>query len=370
MTQDLKRTPLYEEHQRLGAKLVGFAGWELPVRYSGVIEEHHAVRRQAGLFDICHMGEIFVSGPEAEAALQYLTCNDLKALFDGRAQYGAILNPEGGVVDDIIIYRLAAERYLVCVNAANAAKDFAWFKEHNRHGAEFRDCSAEYGLIALQGPRAVEILRSYCSGIKANCDLIGLKYFHCSEAVLGDISAVAARTGYTGEDGFEFFVPWGDVAALWQGLMQSGSSFGLVPVGLGARDSLRLEACYPLHGHELREDVSALESGLGWVIKFGKGDFIGREALLSQKERGLPRKLAGFFVDEPGIVREGSKLFSLDGVAVGVVTSGTQTPTLGKALGLALVDSGVAEAGQCFYAELRGKRVRCRVEKTPFYKRA
>ncbi|NLF25656.1 MAG: glycine cleavage system aminomethyltransferase GcvT, partial [Deltaproteobacteria bacterium] len=291
--QDLKRTPLYEDHQKLGAKLVEFAGWELPVRYSGVVEEHHTVRRAAGLFDICHMGEIRVSGPEAEAALNYLSCNNVTALSDGRAQYSAILNPEGGVVDDIIIYRLAKERYLVCVNAANAAKDFAWFCSHNRFNASFVDASAGTGLLALQGPAAQEVLRAYAPAL----DLSGLKYFHCKEVVLEGLPAMVARTGYTGEDGFELYVPWEEVAELWRSLLKVGESFGLKPIGLGARDSLRLEACYSLYGHELREDRSALESGLGWIVKFSKGDFIGREALLKEHASGPKRKSVGFFVE-------------------------------------------------------------------------
>jgi aminomethyltransferase len=363
--ETLKRTPLYAEHVRLGAKMVGFGGWELPVRYSGVAEEHRAVRERAGLFDICHMGEIFVSGPEAETALSYLTCNNVRAIYIGRAQYGAILNPRGGVVDDIIIYRLAAEEYLVCVNAANSDKDFAWLKKHNTFKAEFVNRSAEYGLIALQGPKACEIAGLFCPEAEAD----KLKYYHCRQVQLCGAPAIVARTGYTGEDGFEFFIPIAKTAELWAGLMECGARFGLAPVGLGARDSLRLEACYPLHGHELGEDISALESGLGWVVKFEKGDFIGREALLKQKQAGVPRVLVGFLVDDPGVVREGTELFSQDGSAAGYVTSGTLTPTLNQALGLALIKSEYAPSGTKLQALVRGKRLAVHVAQRPFYRR-
>ena len=313
MSDRSKRTALYDEHEKLGAKFIEFAGWELPLRYKGIIEEHHAVRQQAGIFDICHMGEIFVGGPEAESALQYLTCNDVSRLEVGRAQYSALLNLQGGVVDDIIVYRIAERRYLMCVNAANTEKDLAWLKAHNRFDAEFSDQSARFGLIALQGPLAAEIVRRYCDerGIKKVLSM--LPYFRCCEVELEGVSAFAARTGYTGEDGFEFFLSNEGVSALWRVLLEVGSPLGLSPAGLGARDTLRLEACYPLHGHELREDVSALESGLGWIVKFDKGDFVGREALWLQWERGLPRRLIGFFVEEQGIVREGSTVFDAQG---------------------------------------------------------
>lgn len=363
---DLKRTPLYDAHVALGAKMVPFAGWEMPVQYTGVIPEHRAVRTQAGLFDVSHMGEIFVTGAEAERALNYLTCNDVTKLADGRAQYSAIINEQGGVVDDIIIYRYNARRYLVCVNASNADQDFAWFSKHNRFDAEFVNRSPEYGQIALQGPRAVEILRLLKGA--SHCD--SLAYFSFQDFVIEDVPVVVARTGYTGEDGFELFIPWKNTPKLWAQLLAVGTPHGLLPIGLGARDSLRLEACYPLHGHELAPDVSALESGLGWVIKFDKGDFLGKEALMRWKTQPYRRSLAGFFLDDAGIARQGDKVFDGSGKECGVVTSGTKTPTLNIALGLALIEQSQTTMDNKLEIEVRGRRLKAHVVKKPFYKRS
>ena len=358
---ELKRTPLFEEHQRLGGKIVGFAGWELPVQYSGVIAEHNAVRSAAGLFDVSHMGEIFVRGPQAEAAINALTCNDVSKLVDGKAHYSAIINERGGVVDDIIVYRYNPQLYLICVNASNSDRDFEWFSKHNRLDAQFENKSAEFGQIALQGPRAQEILSLLEPKVK------NLEYFHFFESEVAGVPAIIARTGYTGEDGFELFVPAALTAQLWRKLLEVGAPLGLIPCGLGARDSLRLEACYPLHGHELSEDISAIESGIGWVVKLDKGDFIGRAVLEQQRANGAARALIGFIVEDPGIVRENEKLFSLDGAEIGFSTSGTKTPTVGKALGMALVKKPYSEVGKEFLAEVRGRRLKCRVVKRPFY---
>lgn len=358
---DLKRTPLFEEHQRLGGKIVGFAGWELPVQYSGVIAEHNAVRAAAGLFDVSHMGEIFVTGPQAEAALNALTCNDVTKLTDGKAHYSAITNERGGVVDDIIVYRYDPKRYLVCVNASNSDRDFEWFTKHNRLDARFENKSADFGQIALQGPRAEEILALLEPKVKS------LEYFHFFESEVGGVPAIIARTGYTGEDGFELFVPAALTPQIWRKLLEVGAPYGLIPCGLGARDSLRLEACYPLHGHELSEDISAIESGIGWVVKLDKGEFTGRTRLAEERANGAKRALIGFIVEDPGIVRENEKLFSLDGQEIGHATSGTKTPTIGKALGMALVKKANSEIGSEFLAEVRGRRLKCRVAKKPFY---
>lgn len=360
---NLRRTPLYDNHLKLGGRIVPFAGWELPVQYEGIIPEHRATRTRAGLFDVSHMGEIFVSGPQAEAALNYLTCNDVRSLSDGRAQYSAIINEKGGVVDDIIVYRFSHDKYLVCVNAANTEKDFAWFSSHNRHEAEFRNQSAEFAQIALQGPAASRIICSF----SGDASLSEIAYFHFREASLGGTPAIIARTGYTGEDGFEFFIPWDSAPALWLGLLEAGKSAGLVPVGLGARDSLRLEACYPLHGHELGDDISAIESGIGWVVKADKGEFIGRDVLVAHKQGAAARALAGFFVEDAGIVRHGDRLFSEDGLEAGLVTSRTKTPTLDRALGLCLLKKEFAKVGTKLFAEVRGKRLRLSVVKRPFY---
>lgn len=363
---NLKRTPLYQRHVDLGGKIVPFAGWELPVQYTGVIPEHHAVRQASGLFDVSHMGEVFVTGPEAEKAIDALTCNDVKTLVDGKAQYSAITNEQGGVVDDIIVYRYSPRKYLICVNAANSDKDFQWFLDHNRFDAEFTNKSSLYGQIALQGPKALKIL----SAAQGFSDIGGLAYFHFTERELFGVDVIVARTGYTGEDGFELFVPWDETVSVWDNLLEIGSAEGLAPAGLGARDSLRLEACLPLHGHELGDDISAYESGLGWIVKLNKGDFVGKEALAEQRANGIPRGLAGFFVDDPGIVRHGDSLLSVEGQAVGQCTSGTKTPTVNRALGLGLVKTDYAKEGTSIVAAVRGKNLRCTVVKRPFYKRA
>jgi aminomethyltransferase len=364
-SETLRRTPLYDQHVKLGGKIVPFAGWELPVQYSGVIAEHRAVREKAGLFDVSHMGEVIVTGAEAEKAIDYLTCNDVKTLTDGKALYSAIIDENGGVVDDIIIYRFNKERFLICVNASNADKDFEWFTSHNKFQAKFENKSASYGQIALQGPAAMEVLRTFPE-LRAAIDL---KPFHFVECDLLSVPVIVARTGYTGEDGVEIFIPSNSTSDVWQALLENGEKLGLIPAGLGARDSLRLEACYPLHGHELGDDISAIESGLGWIVKFDKGDFFGRQALMRYREQS-PRSLVGFFVDDPGIARHGDKLYSSDGAEIGITTSGTRTPTIDRALGMGLVKSEFAKVGTEILAEVRGKKLKCHVVKKPFYKRS
>lgn len=361
--KNLKRTPLYDEHVKLGGKIVPFAGWELPVLYSGVIPEHLAVRTKAGLFDVSHMGEIFVTGPEAEKAIDEFTCNDLKKLVDGKAIYSAIINDNGGVVDDIIIYRFNRERFLICVNASNSDKDFEWFASRNHFDAHFEDRSSQFGQIALQGPHAVKILGAI-AGTESACEL---KYFHFCEIKLAGSTVIAARTGYTGEDGFEFFIQSGDAVKVWNQLLEVGAKFGLEPCGLGARDTLRLESCYPLHGHELSDEITAIESGLAWIVKPDKGDFIGREVLKRQKSEGAPRSLIGFLVDDAGIVREGSKVLDATGSEIGYVTSGTKTPTINRALGMALVKSEFSSEGCQLQIDVRGRLLKSHVVKKPFY---
>jgi aminomethyltransferase len=361
----MKKTPLYETHQKLGGKIVTFAGWELPVQYQGVIPEHTATRTKAGIFDVSHMGEIFVTGKEAEKSLQYLTCNDVSKLYDGKALYSAILNEKGGVVDDIIIYRYNQEKFLICVNASNADKDFAWFTSKNTFDATYVNKSSEYGQIALQGPLATLIVKKIPELASVN----DLQYFHFKEVSVGGATVIAARTGYTGEDGFEFFIPTSVTESFWNMLLEAGASEGLIPNGLGARDSLRLEACYPLHGHELGDDINALESGLGWVIKFDKGDFIGKAALQAEKTSGLKRGLVGFFVTDAGIVRENQEIFDTAGNKIGITTSGTKTPTIQKSLGMALVNTSHIKEGSELFIEVRGKKLRAEVVKKPFYKK-
>lgn len=362
----MKRTPLYEEHIRLGGKMVPFAGWEMPVQYSGVIAEHVNVRERVGLFDVSHMGEIWVTGSDAEQALEHLTCNRVAALVDGKAQYSAILNESGGVIDDIIVYRFSPERFLLCVNASNADADFAWLTQHNPTTATITNASADYGQIAVQGPKAIDLLAPLVKSV----DLRAVKPFHFIEAELLGTSMIFARTGYTGEDGCEIFVKSERVVDLWRLLLEHGESYGALPCGLGARDSLRLEAAYPLHGHELGTDISALESGLGWIVKLDKGEFIGRAALLAEKERGVARKLIGFVLDDAGIARQGDPVVDPSSQReIGIVTSGTKTPTIQKALGMALVSSDHAATDARIAVSVRGRAIQGRIVPLPFYKR-
>jgi aminomethyltransferase len=362
----MRRTPLYEEHVRLGGKMVEFAGWEMPVQYAGVVAEHHNVREKVGLFDVSHMGEIWVTGPNAEKALEYLTCNRVSALYDGKAQYSALLNDEGGVIDDIIVYRFSSERFLLCVNASNAERDFEWMRSRNQTDAAIVNVSAEFGQIAVQGPRALELLAPLVRG----ADLLALKSFECVETEILNTRVIIARTGYTGEDGVEIFVKAERTVDLWRLLLEHGEPYGVMPCGLGARDSLRLEAALPLHGHELSPDISALESGLGWIVKFDKGDFIGRSALLAQKEKGVARKLVGFFLTEAGIARQGDLLFDpASNAQVGVVTSGTKTPTVQQALGIGLVSMQHAALETKLACVVRGRSIAATVVRLPFYKR-
>ncbi len=362
----MKKTPLYDEHLRLGGKIVEFAGWQMPVQYSGVVAEHATVRERVGLFDVSHMGEIWVTGANAEAALEFLTCNRVSALVDGKAQYSAILNEQGGVIDDIIVYRFSKERFFLCVNASNADKDYEWLVKNNPTDAKITNASAEYGQIAVQGPKALDVVAPLVKG----ADLSTLKGFHVVEGEIIGTPVIIARTGYTGEDGVEIFIKADRTPDLWRLLLEHGASYGVLPCGLGARDSLRLEAAMPLHGHELGEDISALESGLGWIVKFDKGNFIGRDALLKQKEGGVPRKLVGFFLNEAGIARQGDLVSLADGKQVGVVTSGTKTPTVNKALGMALVDTAHTALETKLSFVVRGRAIAGHIVQLPFYKRS
>ena len=364
----LKRTPLFESHQKLGARFTGFGGWEMPVQYSGLVDEHQAVRTKVGLFDVSHMGEVFVRGKNALQALQYLTSNDVAKLLPGRAQYSLLCNPNGGVVDDIIVYRLKEEEYLLCVNAANTDKDFSWILRNNIHHAELEDASKQFAQIAIQGPKAATLLSLLFPD--QSFDLDSFPSFSIrSCGFRSGATVLIARTGYTGEDGFEIFCQANVGAALWESLFQHGAALGVKPAGLGARDTLRLEACYPLHGHELGDTLSALSCGVGWVVKFDKGEFIGREALFKEKNLGVSRQLCGFEVVDPGIVREGAKLFTKEGREVGWISSGTKPPTVAKAVGLGFVPVELAKIGTELCAEVRGKKLRVAVVKTPFYKR-
>jgi len=343
--------------------MVEFAGWEMPVQYRGVIEEHVAVRSRAGLFDVSHMGEVEVSGPGALDLCQLLTANDVARIKIGQAQYSLLLNENGGAVDDIVIYRLEADYFLICVNASNTDKDFRWIQEKSQGKAAVQDASSRYVQLALQGPLAERILQRLTS-----LRLEGMKPFHFSFGEVSGVRCLISRTGYTGEDGFELYCDPDRGEGLWKSLMDAGSEFGLQPAGLGARDTLRLEKALPLYGHELDDTTTPLEAGLEWVTKFSKGSFLGREALLRQKQEGVKRRLAGLEMTEPGIARSHYPIFKQD-QPIGEVTSGTKSPTLGKSIALGYVRAGEAGLGNDVAVEIRGRRVGARIVSLPFYRR-
>jgi aminomethyltransferase len=365
----MHETALRERHEELGARLIPFAGWLMPVQYTGILDEHRAVRTAAGLFDLGHMGQVRVSGPDALAFLQYVTTNDVSVLTPGDAQYSLLPNAQGGVIDDIIIYRLPDEpAYLVVVNAANHGKDVAWLQAQraNRHDLDVAvsDVSEALGMVAIQGPLANAIV----SGLTES-DLSRIGSFQCARADIAEIPALVARTGYTGEDGYEFYVPQERTGELWDALMAAGKPRGLQPVGLGARDTLRLEARMPLYGQELADDISPLEAGLGWAVKLDKGSFIGRDAIRATKDAGLSRRTVGFrLLQRAGSARHGYPV-QVEGRDVGVVTSGAHSPTLGSEIGLALVETGVAGVGKPLDIVIRGRPVPAEQVKLPFYRR-
>lgn len=360
----LKRTPLYEQHRQLGARLVEFSGWEMPVQYSGILEEHRAVRTRAGLFDVSHMGEFHVTGAGALAFLQHLVPNDVSRLALNQALYTQLCRPDGGVVDDLLIYHLADNVYMLVVNAGNIEKDFAWIQEQSA-GFEVAlvDQSAQTGLIALQGPEALAILQPL-----TDVDLSTIAYYHCAPGVVSDINCLISRTGYTGEDGFELYCAASDAVALWQHLLVAGKERGLLPAGLGARDTLRLEAAYCLYGHELDDMTNPLEASLGWTVKLAKGDFIGHDALAKVKADGLKRKLVGVEMIERGVCRGGYAIY--DGEQqIGVLTSGAPSPTLSKNIGMGYVETAHAVPGKTVHIDIRGRKTAAQIVALPFYKR-
>jgi len=362
---NLKRTPLFGEYPKYGGKTIDFGGWELPVQFSSIKEEHDAVRHRAGLFDVSHMGEVFVEGQDAEVYLQKLLSNDISKMAVGQAQYNAMCYETGGVVDDLITYKLSDTRYLLCVNAANIEKDFEWMQKNVQGNVTLTNASNEYGQIALQGPLSEEILQTL-----TQTDLSTIKYFRFVEsAEVAGYQVIVSRTGYTGEDGFELYGSPEAIVALWGIILDAGKEKGCVPIGLGARDTLRFESCLPLYGQELSKDISPLEAGIGFAVKLQKEPkFIGQEALIAQKEAGLPRKLVGVEMIDKGIPRHGYKVFK-DGNEIGEVTTGTQSPMTKRNIGLALIDSQYAELGTELEVEIRNKRLKLVVVATPFYKR-
>lgn len=359
----MKRTPLYAAHRRAGAKMVAFAGWDMPVQYSGVIDEHLAVRSRAGLFDVSHMGEIEVRGPDAEDFCQLISANDIARMKVFRAQYNLLLNDRGGVVDDVIFYRVERDRFMICVNAANTEKDLRWIEEHAAGRVEIENASGRYAQLALQGPASEKILQRL-----TDLPLADIQSFYFAFGDVAGARCLVARTGYTGEDGFELYCNTADAERLWNALLEAGAGEGLVPAGLGARDTLRLEKAYPLYGHELDDATTPLEAGLEWVTKFSKSSFIGRDALLGQRQEGIKRKLVGLELLEPGIARSEYPLLK-EGKAIGRVTSGTKSPSLGKSIALGYVAVEESKTDNVVDVEIRGRRTKTKVVSLPFYRR-
>jgi len=362
MQETLKRTPLHAEHVRLGGKMVPFAGFEMPVQYpTGITAEHRAVREAAGLFDVSHMGEFVLRGPDALALIQRVSVNDASKLAVGQAQYGAMCRPSGGVIDDLLVYRFA-DRWMLVVNASNRDKDWEWVSRQAAGlDVQLEDRSDEIALLALQGPKARSILAPL-----ADVDLEGIGYYRFAEGRVAGAPTLIAGTGYTGEDGFELYLAADDAERVWKALLDAGASDGLVPAGLGARDSLRLEMGYALYGNDLDEEHTPIEAGLGWITKLGKGDFIARDVLAAQKEQGVERTLVGLTLTERGFPRPGYEVLEGDR-PVGVVTSGTVSPTLGLGIAMAWVPPRLSAVGTELAISLRGKPAGARVVKTPFY---
>jgi aminomethyltransferase len=365
---ELKQTPLNAMHRRMGGRMVDFGGWDMPVQYpAGTIEEHLRTRTHAGLFDVSHMGEINVNGADAIAFINQITSNDASRLTDGQAQYSALTTPAGTVIDDLLVYRLASDRFMLVVNASTTDKDWNWITSHRgSHAAALENVSAEYCQLALQGPDALRILQKL-----TDLSLDEIKYYHFREGQVDGVPAIVSRTGYTGEDGFEVYAAAAKADQLWERILDAGgfgTPEGVLPCGLAARNTLRLEAAMALYGHEIDETTTLLEANLGWICKLDKGDFIGREALAKQKEEGLKRRLVGFEVTERGIARDGQEVI-IDGASVGTITSGSPAPFLKKNIGMAYVPTEFAREGQQIQIDVRGRLVGAQVVKTPFYRR-
>jgi len=360
-----QKTPLYDVHVKAGGKMVPFAGYVLPIQYgTGVIKEHMAVRAGAGLFDVSHMGEILCEGKDALANLQLLLTNDFTNMKDGQARYSPMCNDEGGVIDDLIVYKKCEDYYLIVVNAANKNKDYDWIKKHQFGEVNIYDASADYAQLALQGPKALDILRKI-----TEAESIPAKYYHAIfDGKVGEIPCIVSKTGYTGEDGVELYVNSASAEQLWNLLLENGKEEGLIPCGLGARDTLRMEAAMPLYGQEMTDTITPLETGLGFAVKMAKEAFIGKEALEKQAEPA--RKRVGLKIVGRGIIREHQQLTAVDGKVIGETTSGTHCPYLGYPVAMALVEASYTEIGTKYTAEVRGRNVEAEVVALPFYKRS
>jgi aminomethyltransferase len=358
-----KRTHLYNTHEKFGGKLIDFAGWVLPVQYEGILQEHEAVRNAAGLFDVSHMGEVDVIGEEAFEFVQNLVTNDISVLEDNQVIYTFMCYPNGGVVDDLLVYRFNGNHYYLVINAGNIEKDFKWMQENKEpFKVDLKNISDDVSQVALQGPKAQEILQ-----LLTDVDLSEIKFFYCKRDInIAGMPCLVSRTGYTGEDGFEIYTSNENIENLWNGLMNTGKDLGLKPTGLGCRDTLRFEATLPLYGHEINEEITPLEAGFGYFVKLKKENFIGKDALVKQKEEGLKRKLVGFEMKERGIPRQGYEVFA-NGEKIGFVTTGYMSPTLKKNIGLALIDADYSNLGTEIEIIIRNKSVKAEVISKKFY---
>ena len=359
----MKNTALTHIHEALGAKLVPFAGYNMPVQYEGINIEHETVRKGVGVFDVSHMGEFLITGPNALALIQKVCSNDAAKLFDGKAQYSCLPNNDGGIVDDLIIYRLNEEKYVLVVNAANIQKDWDWISSHNDVGAELKNLSDDYSLLAIQGPKAAEAMQSLTS-----VDLENMKYYTFEVADFAGIEhVIISATGYTGSGGFEIYCKNTEVEQVWNKVMEAGANYGIKPIGLAARDTLRLEMGFCLYGNDINNTTSPIEAGLGWITKFTK-EFTNSENLKSQKEHGTDRKLVAFELDERGIPRHDYDIVDSNGKKIGIVTSGTMSPSLKKGIGLGYVPSIFTDIGSKIYIQIRKNKIPATVVKLPFYK--
>jgi glycine cleavage system T protein (aminomethyltransferase) len=363
-TTALRKTALNETHRKMGAHMVPFGGWDMPLEYSGIVAEHMAVRTAVGLFDVSHMGEIEINGQDALRLIQKVTCNDASRLAVNQAQYSGLMNDRGGLVDDLLVHKLADDHYLLCVNASRREADFAWITRHNETSAAVRNTSDDYTQLALQGPRARQVLQPLTT-----VDLGSLKYYWFAHGKVCGTESLVARTGYTGEDGFEIYLPVSESERLWSALLDAGKQEGILPCGLGARNTLRLEAGMLLYGHDMNEDTTPFEANLGWITKLEKGPFLGSDILKRQSQEGVRKRLVGFEMIDRGIARDDAPVW-VDEREVGKVTSGSYVPFLKRAIGLAYVPSELVNPGQRIQVEIRGNKVAAQVVKSPIYKRA
>jgi len=364
-TAELQRTGLYDIHVALGAKIVPFAGFEMPVLYKGIVAEHTAVRERVGIFDVSHMGEVTVKGPRALDFIQKITVNDASVLADGQAQYSAMCYADGGIVDDLLVYKRGDGDYLLVINASNIGKDYAWMQENAIDGAELENVSDSYSLLAVQGPKSIETLAKL-----TDTDLSAIEYYHFVEGTIAGVETIISRTGYTGEVGFELYIPSDKESSekVWNAVIEAGKEFGIEPTGLGARDTLRLEMGYSLYGNDIDQTTNPIEAGLGWITKVNKGEFNGREVIARVKEEKPSRKLVAFEMNERAIPRQHYPI-AVDGTVVGEVTSGTSSPTLGKGVGLGYVASEHAKVGNTISIMIREKAVPATIVKLPFVKK-